>query len=519
MQLRALPVLAVTLVPAVARGAEGFLEPDVVVLHTLSADEGSFGWAVAELGDLDGDGAREALTGAPFHSAGGMNAGRVFVYASGSGEQLFEWTGEAGDALGYAIADAGDIDGDGKADIVAGAPGLMGAIGRVLVYSGADGSVLHEIAGDVAGGRLGAAVAGAGDLDGDGVPDLLLGAEAHPAAGLKAGRVIAVSGATAAILWTRDGEGASNFMGSGAAALGDVDGDGTPDVVVGARGAGPAGHGRVYVLSGVDGGDVYPPREADASGGNLGHFFVAGVGDLDGDGVPEVYGGDYSDNANGEASGKAYVWSGKTGAILWSFTGEHAGDGLGCGRRGGDADGDGVPDLAIGSYNASPRGAASAGRVTVFSGATGAVLRTISGANPGYQLGFDVVSLGDVDGDARPDLLMSAASGNTMYIVAGASTSEGGSTGEPGTTDATTGDATTGDATTGDVTTTGAMTGATTGASTGADATTGPSSDTGGSSESGCGCRGGGSPGGLMLFAWLAVRRRRRPTDGATAAR
>lgn len=523
--LRAVPIL-VLLAPCVAVGAGEFLEPEVVVLQSFVGDEGSFGWAVSEVGDLDGDGARDALTGAPFHNAGGMSAGRAYALSSGSGAVLFEWTGEAGDALGYAVAEAGDVDGDGVSDVLAGAPGGPMSAGRVFLYAGASGAELHEFVGEAAGAGLGSAVAGAGDLDGDGVDDLLLGAERFSGTAEAAGRVYAISGATFATIWTRDGDAMKGHFGSGVAGLGDVDGDGVGDAVVGARGAGPAGKGRVYVLSGVDGADLYAPREADASGANLGHFFVAGVGDLDGDGAGEVYGGDYGDNETGPASGKAYVWSGRTGTRLYTFVGEKAGDGLGCGRGGGDADHDGVPDLAIGSYNASPGGAASAGLITLFSGATGAKIRTISGVMPGHQIGFDVVTLGDVDADGSDDLVLSGANGNRVYVVAGLAPAGGESSGSSGadsegssggapTTGASGGTSSGGGGTSGGGTSSGGTSGG--GASSGAGA-----SGEGSSSDGGCGCRSGGSaagPGLLVVVAWLGRRRGARRAHAARAGR
>ncbi|MCA9663613.1 MAG: hypothetical protein KC486_35110, partial [Myxococcales bacterium] len=95
-----------------------FVEPGVVVIHQLEGDEGAglFGWAVSELADVDDDGAQEAMTSAPFNSVGGELAGRVYVYSGRSGAPLFTFTGAANDRLGFAIADAGDVDDDGVPD-------------------------------------------------------------------------------------------------------------------------------------------------------------------------------------------------------------------------------------------------------------------------------------------------------------------------------------------------------------------------------------------------------------------
>ena len=100
------------------------------------------------------------------------------------------------------------------------------------------------------------------------------------------------------------------------------------------------------------------------------------------------------------------------------MAGAGPGDGLGPGRGAGDVNGDGRPDLVIGSYNSSA-GAAQAGKVQLFSGADGSLLRTITSTTAGENLGFDAVGLGDVNGDEIPDALVSAATGDRVYIVAG----------------------------------------------------------------------------------------------------
>ncbi len=503
---RAWWLVAGVLMPATAAAAPGdFLEQDVTVLADLAGDDGagSFGWAVSELRDVDGDGAGEAMTGAPFNNSGGENAGRAYAFSGRTGAPLFTWTGEPNDALGYALADAGDVDGDGLSDILVGAPGFAGP-GRAYLYAGADGELIHLFEGTGEAGSFGSAVASAGDIDGDGRADLLIGAETDPTAAMNAGRVVVFSSKDFLPLWTRDGEAMNTFLGSGTAPLGDVDADGVPDVIVGARGGGASGKGRVHVLSGVDGSDLHTPHDADAKGGNLGHFFVGGLGDLDGDDVPDVYGGDYGDNSNGTASGKAHVWSGKTGDLLYQFSGEHPGDGLGCGRGGGDQDGDGTPDLAIGAYGLDPDGVQGGGRITLYSGATGQPIRTLSGGVEQLQIGFDVVTLGDVNDDGRDDLVLSGAFLNRAFIVSGAPAPDDETTGGSTTADSpTTGTTGTADTTSDPSTSEPAVT-------TGLDESTTPPATTGepdvpaDDPETGCGCRDtrtGALPALLLLFA------------------
>ena len=111
------------------------------------------------------------------------------------------------------------------------------------------------------------------------------------------------------------------------------------------------------------------------------------------------------------------MYSGRDGSLIHGWPGGPS-DGTGPGREAGDVNGDGRIDLAVGSYTASD-GAPAAGRVDVRSGRTGNVLRTITSTTENENLGFDVVGVGDVNRDRRLDLLISAAEGDTVYLVAG----------------------------------------------------------------------------------------------------
>ena len=162
---------------------------------------------------------------------------------------------------------------------------------------------------------------------------------------------------------------------------------------------------------------------AGPSGVDLGWFFVAGVGDVNRDRVPDIYAGDFDDvagglDASGNPAGRAAVYSGADGHELWSFTGA-AGDGAGPGREVGDINHDGATDIAVGLYTSSA-GGAFAGRVVLLSGRDGHRLRTITSSTAGEDFGFDAVGIGDVNSDGLPDLLGSAASGASVYVIAGA---------------------------------------------------------------------------------------------------
>jgi hypothetical protein len=417
---RWLPAVLVAAAAGVAPGAgpaarpAGFVEP-VEVLYTLTGTTpgAAFGWAVSELHDVDGDGARELIVGEPF-----TDGGTTYVYSGRTGALLYPLPGASGDQQGYAMADAGDTDGDGVSDVVSGAPGV--GPGHVYLYSGATGDLLHTFEGVAAGDFFGGSVAGAGDVDRDGRADVLVGAPGSDAGGANSGQAYVFSGRTFELIRTLDAGDEGDAFGSGIDGTRDLNRDGVADAIVGARNAGPEGRGRAYVFSGKQGKLLFrikPP----ASGMDLGWFFVAGVGDVNGDRRPDLYAADFSDGSLGPGTGRAAVYSGRDGSELRSWTGSAAGEGLGPGRQAGDVSGDGVVDLAIGSYISSD-GANQAGKVEIFSGADGSLLRRMTSTTELENFGFDAVGLGDVNGDDVPDLAGSAASGDRVYVIAGTRT-------------------------------------------------------------------------------------------------
>ena len=128
------------------------------------------------------------------------------------------------------------------------------------------------------------------------------------------------------------------------------------------------------------------------------------------DGIGDVYAPDYADGSLGSGTGRAAVHSGADGTELQSWTGSAAGEGLGPGREAGDVDGDGLVDLAVGSYTSSD-GAPQAGKVEILSGGD-TLIRRITSTTAFENLGLDTIGV--------PDLLISAASGDRVYVVAGA---------------------------------------------------------------------------------------------------
>ena len=159
----------------------------------------------------------------------------------------------------------GDVNGDGKADFIVGAPyadpGGRADAGSAYVFSGADGSLLYQKDGGAAGDNFGLSVSAAGDGNGDGKADFIVGAfQADPGGRSGAGSAYVYSGADGSILYQRDGGATGDQIGYSVSAAGDVNGDGKADFIVGANGADPGGRadaGSAYVYSGADGSLLY----------------------------------------------------------------------------------------------------------------------------------------------------------------------------------------------------------------------------------------------------------------------
>ncbi len=336
-------------------------------------------------------------------------------------------TGEAaGDAFGVSVAGAGDVNRDGYADVIVGAyenDGRGANAGRAYIYFGGpkmDASADVVLNGEAAGDAFGYSVAGAGDVNRDGYADVLVGAYENSAAGPGAGRAYLYHGgpkpdAVADVILT--GEAAGDRFGISVAGAGDVNGDGFADVVVGAyqNDAGGRDAGRAYVYYGAPRLGMRPnavltgSAEGDAFG-----FAVAGAGDVNKDGFADVIVGAYHNDAGGKDAGRAFVYFGganfstKADAVL---TGEGAGDAFGYAvGAAGDVNADGYADLLVGAYG-NDAGGSAAGRAYVFYGGTTPHLTSdfsLTGGSTLDNLGFAVAGSADLNGDGYADIVVGA---------------------------------------------------------------------------------------------------------------
>ena len=324
---------------------------DWSLLRVFQGDhaDDQFGFSAAGVGDVNGDGYADIAVGAPWSDGNGQRSGMVRMHSGKTGAVLWTVHGTVGEQFGYSMARAGDIDHDGRIDVVVGAPfydgvlGLLTDAGRVRVLSGATGGLLLSFVGQ-ANDLLGIRVAGGGDVDGDGWDDLVMNAPGDEAGGFLAGRFDVRSGHDGSLLYTRYGSVASYFGGAIDMA-GDADGDGLVDVLVGA----------------------------------LGENTFAGA---------------------------MKVFRGPNGAAWWSFAGDAQEDRFGsCVASAGDVDEDGTPDF-IGGTN--PQGGQKAPYVRFLSGKTGLKLCDDLSGPPQSLFGFSIDALGDVTGDGWIDVAIGA---------------------------------------------------------------------------------------------------------------
>ncbi len=388
-----------TLYPTREEYADPFVE-EVTILHDWHGEAvgDQYGWIARNIGDVTGDGVDDVVTSAPtWHEA----RGKIYVYSGAGGALLWTAQGNPGDQLGMGVEAAGDVNADGIPDVVAGGPN--GNMARV--WSGRTGALIHDLKGPVEGEGFGNDVTDPGDVNGDGHADLLIGASLNDERGEDAGAAYLISGKTGKVLHAWHGERAGDNFGSVGAGRATANGR---LLLIGAPNAGPNNGGRAYVYNRVSDTPAFV-IEADETGGHLGGMFASVIGDVDGDGALDVYVSDWANNAKGNSTGRIFVHSGATGKRLLVLTGEAAGDGFGIGPAdAGDVNGDGHADLVVGAWQQATA-APSGGKVYVYSGKDGELMSTYTCRVPGETFGFDATGMGDVDGDGTIDYLLTSA--------------------------------------------------------------------------------------------------------------
>jgi FG-GAP repeat/Secretion system C-terminal sorting domain/FG-GAP-like repeat len=432
--------------------------PDVILNGEASGD--NFGSTVAGAGDVNGDGYADVVVGAFGNSS---SKGRAYIYFGGptvSTTPALKLSGQsANDYFGVSVASAGDVNGDGYSDILIGASGYNSSTGRAYVFLGGKtiGTTPYlTIDGEATGDYFGNAVCSAGDVNGDGYADICVGAYGHGSAEGKVYLYYGGPDSTAAAAVTFSGEAPGSLFGYSIACAGDVNGDGYSDLVIGAPGY-SSGTGRIYLYYGgksIDGG---PGDEVSGDGTNaaLG-ISVSSAGDLNGDGFSEFMAGENGYNSHagaediftastrgdiapdfnlvssggqklgisvadaGDVNGDGYddIAVGGAGKVYVYFGGPHldttadivlSGSDLGFGQSVagvGDVNGDGYADLAVGDTSNT-----TGGKVVIYFGGKSAPLSTnftVTGLSINHYLGEFVAPAGDVNGDGYPDIILGA---------------------------------------------------------------------------------------------------------------
>ncbi len=356
------------------------------------------GASVRLAGDVNHDTKPDFVVGAPQDgNLFGPGNGYARVYSGANGSTLFTFHGlAAGDSFGASVDGVGDVNNDGFADVIVGAPLANSLAGAAYVFSGQTGLVLYTLAGDAANDELGYVVAGIGDVNNDGRPDFLAASPYAAGGGTARGVARIYSGLNGSVLTTINGTANNNRFGAAADGVGDVNNDGRADFIVGSFFQGA----KIYSGNGFGVLQSFTAPTDDRLG-----FAVAGCGDANGDGLPDVVvGAPQDNNIFAPGTGYARVLSGSTGALIRTLNGATAGDRFGCAVAGAkDIDGDGKAEILVGADQTTVGGD---GYARLFKGSDGTVLNTFDGATAGVRCGASVDGLGDLEGNGTFELIV-----------------------------------------------------------------------------------------------------------------
>ena len=393
-----------------------------------------FGYSVSTAGDVNGDGYSDVIIGAPLYDNGQTDEGKCFAYLGSSGgiASTPVWTKESneiGGQFGISVSTAGDMNADGFADVILGGNFLDNGQtdeGRAFVYLGYSGglnsgtAIIYES--NQASSQFGFSVATAGDINGDGFSDVIIGANEYDNGSTGEGAAFVYLGSAAGMSsvagWSAEGNQAFAYFGSSVSTAGDVNGDGYSDVIVGAPSFdnGQSREGSAFVYHGSASG-LSAFSNWSAEGNQIEAYFgnsVSSAGDVNGDGYSDVIVG--ADNfANEQVSeGAAFVYLGSASGLSltsnWSAEGNQAGAKFGVSvSTAGDVNGDGYSDVIVGAY-LFDNGQSNEGGAYAFHGSASGLSLASNWSAEGNQVssyyGESVSTAGDVNGDGYSDVIV-----------------------------------------------------------------------------------------------------------------
>lgn len=412
-----------------------------------------YGFTTATAGDVNGDRYDDVIVGAQSYDTGNIDAGKVYVYhGSASGlSTTANWTSTGEDEpnanYGVRVASAGDVNGDGFDDVIVGAEGDNGHAGKAFVYHGSAAGLSTAAnwtyGESQANAFLGFSVASAGDINYDGYDDVIVGAYKYDTTNTDAGRVYLFLGSAGGLngtaSWQSSGDDQANaWYGRRVASAGDVNGDGYDDVLVGADqyDASGADTGKAYLYYGGASGLTVLAVWISSGDDQVGARFGMSIWgeDINNDGYSDVIIGAHQYTTSNSQAGKIYVYFGSTsGSGLpstahWTSSGDdQAGAWYGFSAPSvGDVNGDGYKDILVGAVRYDNSVDANAGKAYLYLGGANSLSSssewTVEGdqANNdpfdpvgGERLGISTAPAGDVNGDGKNEFLIGAEGYNT----------------------------------------------------------------------------------------------------------
>ncbi|MEZ4654762.1 MAG: FG-GAP-like repeat-containing protein [Candidatus Eisenbacteria bacterium] len=391
--------------------------------------DAELGRACGPAGDVDGDGFDDVLIGVPGIDA---DRGRLYLFRGRDGGLYVDPSkeivgGGAGYRFGAAVFTAGDLNADGLSDVIVGAPG-GGPGGEAYVFRGTDNGALLLLTAilesPTAGAGYGAAVSTAGDINADGFADLIIGAPEYPRTGERYGAAFVHLGSESGVvidpILQLDGDWQGGRFGISVAPAGDFNGDGYGDIVTGNNAVGQSSFGRIYLYPGSG---LLPKTTADWTRGHNSSrrsffgFSIAPAGDVNGDGFTDVLISAPSTDESVGNLGKVQLFLGAEGGLtanpVWEGTGRTVGDGYGLNAVGiGDINADGYSDFAV-TAPMDDEAAPNAGAVYLYLGdAVSPAMESyeLLGESAGDRFGSGIASTGTADQDWRGDFIVGADS-------------------------------------------------------------------------------------------------------------